>query len=191
MTERLRRRLHPHAARRWHAVPIPITFDLAEAMADRLSRGDPVAGLTKPDDVDRYIRIRRYEASLLRYPPDTAMLSLRPLAPWMGGSREATWHAIIRKNHGGTPPRQRQGCTLLFAGLSGSGKSTIANALLVKLLELGGRRVTLLDGEVVRKDLSSELGFSREHRDLNVRRIGYVASEITKKGGDLRADRTV
>ena len=71
----------------------------------------------------------------------------------------------------------------LLTGLSGSGKSTIANALLVKLLELGGRPVTLLDGDHVRKHLSSELGFSREHRDLNILRIGYVASEITKNGG--------
>ena len=67
--------------------------------------------------------------------------------------------------------------------MSGSGKSTIANALLVKLLEVGGQSVTLLDGDLVRKNLSSELGFSKEHRDLNIRRIGYVASEITKNGG--------
>jgi sulfate adenylyltransferase len=59
----------------------------------------------------------------------------------------------------------------------------VANALLVKLLEMGGRPVTLLDGDVVRKNLSSELGFSKEHRDLNILRIGYVASEITKNGG--------
>jgi sulfate adenylyltransferase len=67
--------------------------------------------------------------------------------------------------------------------LSGSGKSTIANALMVKLMEMGGRPTTLLDGDVVRKNLSSELGFSKEHRDINIRRIGYVASEITKNGG--------
>jgi len=81
------------------------------------------------------------------------------------------------------PPRHKQGFTVFFTGLSGSGKSTIANALLVKLLENGGRNVTLLDGDKVRKNLSSELGFSREHRDLNITRIGYVASEITKNGG--------
>ncbi len=86
----------------------------------------------------------------------------------------------LRRTH---PPRHRQGFTVFFTGLSGSGKSTIANALLVKLLELGGRPVTLLDGDHVRKHLSSELGFSREHRDLNILRIGYVASEITKNGG--------
>jgi sulfate adenylyltransferase len=81
------------------------------------------------------------------------------------------------------PPRSAQGFTVFFTGLSGSGKSTIANALMVKLMEMGGRPVTLLDGDVVRKHLSSELGFSKEHRDINIRRIGYVASEITKNGG--------
>ena len=54
---------------------------------------------------------------------------------------------------------------------------------MVKLMEMGCRPVTLLDGDIVRKNLSSELGFSKEHRDLNIRRIGYVASEITKNGG--------
>ena len=82
-----------------------------------------------------------------------------------------------------SPARSKQGFTVFFTGLSGSGKSTIANALMVKLMEMGGRPVTLLDGDVVRKHLSSELGFSKEHRDINIKRIGYVASEITKNGG--------
>ena len=86
----------------------------------------------------------------------------------------------LRRSH---PPRHGQGLTIFFTGLSGSGKSTIANVLLVKFLEMGGRPVTLLDGDLVRKNLSSELGFSKEHRDLNIKRIGYVASEITKNGG--------
>ena len=86
----------------------------------------------------------------------------------------------LRRSH---PPRAKQGFTVFFTGLSGSGKSTIANALMVKLMEMGGRPVTLLDGDIVRKNLSSELGFSKVHRDLNIRRIGYVASEITKNGG--------
>ena len=81
------------------------------------------------------------------------------------------------------PPRSRQGVTIFFTGLSGSGKSTIASVLLVKLMEIGGRPVTLLDGDLVRKHLSSELGFSRSDRDLNILRIGFVASEITKNGG--------
>jgi sulfate adenylyltransferase len=86
----------------------------------------------------------------------------------------------LRKTH---PPRHKQGFVVFFTGLSGAGKSTIANALMVKLMEMGGRRISLLDGDVVRKNLSSELGFSREHRDLNILRIGYVASEIAKNGG--------
>jgi sulfate adenylyltransferase len=86
----------------------------------------------------------------------------------------------LQKSH---PPRSHQGLTVFFTGLSGAGKSTIANVLLVKFLEAGDRPVTLLDGDIVRKNLSSELGFSKEHRDINIRRIGYVASEITKNGG--------
>jgi sulfate adenylyltransferase len=86
----------------------------------------------------------------------------------------------LRRAH---PPRHEQGFTVFFTGLSGSGKSTVANALMVKLLEDGSRPVTLLDGDIVRKNLSSELTFSKEHRDLNIQRIGFVASEITKNRG--------
>jgi sulfate adenylyltransferase len=89
----------------------------------------------------------------------------------------------VERAHLGIEPPDRRGVTVFLTGLSGSGKSTIANVLRVRLLEGGARRVTLLDGDVVRKHLSSELGFSREHRELNVRRIAYVASEITKHGG--------
>ncbi len=81
------------------------------------------------------------------------------------------------------PPPSRQGITLFFTGLSGSGKSTLANIIYAKLIEAGGRPVSLLDGDIVRQHLSSELGFSKVHRDLNIRRIGFVASEITKNGG--------
>jgi sulfate adenylyltransferase len=246
----------------------------------------PVVGMTKPGDVDHYTRVRCYQRLLERYPRNTAILALLPLAMRMGGPREAVLHAIIRKNYGCThfivgrdhagpgndsegrpfygpydaqellrgheeelgiemvpfqnmvwvedaaaympedevptgartlslsgtqlrdrlakgteipewftfpevaeelrrthPPRHQQGFTVFFTGLSGSGKSTIANVLRVKLLEMGGRPVTLLDGDIVRKNLSSELGFSKEHRDLNIRRIGFVAAEITKNGG--------
>ena len=91
--------------------------------------------------------------------------------------------AVVAELRRTKPARAKQGFTVFFTGFSGSGKSTVANALMVKLMELGGRPVTLLDGDVVRKHLSSELGFSKEHRDINIRRIGYVASEITKNGG--------
>ncbi|MFZ0335123.1 MAG: bifunctional sulfate adenylyltransferase/adenylylsulfate kinase [Candidatus Acidiferrales bacterium] len=248
---------------------------------------NPSVGMTKPGDVEYYVRVRCYQELLPKYPKDTVRLALLPLAMRMAGPREALWHAIIRKNHGcshfivgrdhagpgndgkngkpfygpydaqellrkneseigvtmvpfqmmvylededryvpedevqagarvlnisGTelrrrlaaggeipswftfpevvrelqrsyPPRHRQGFTIFFTGLSGSGKSTIARILMTKFLEMGGRPVTLLDGDLVRKHLSSELGFSREHRDINIRRIGYVASEITKNGG--------
>jgi sulfate adenylyltransferase len=81
------------------------------------------------------------------------------------------------------PPRPCQGMTLFFTGFSGAGKSTIANALAVKLMEIQDRPVTILDGDLVRHHLSSELGFSKEHRSLNVRRVGFVSSEITKNRG--------
>ena len=246
----------------------------------------PVVGMTKPGDVDHYTRVRCYQHVLKKYPNNTAMMSLLPLAMRMGGPREALWHALIRKNYGCThlvvgrdhagpgndknggpfygpydaqelllkhqeeigiemvpfkfmvyipekdgykaidevekgvdfqtisgtelrqlldkgkgipewftypevtneleasrPPLTERGLTIFFTGLSGSGKSTLANGLLVKLLEEGSRPVTLLDGDIVRTHLSSELGFSKEHRSLNVQRIGFVASEITKNGG--------
>jgi len=109
------------------------------------------------------------------------------LAARLAGGREIpAWFTFpevaeeLRKIH---PPRSRQGFTVFFTGLSGSGKSTAAKALLSKFLEIGGRSVTLLDGDIVRKNLSSELGFSKEHRNLNILRIGFVANEITKNGG--------
>ncbi len=246
----------------------------------------PVVGMTKPGDIDHFTRVRVYKALAGKFPSNTSMISLLPLAMRMGGPREAVWHAIIRKNYGAshfivgrdhagpgknssgddfygpydaqklvekhaaeigvtvvpfkmmvyvpsrdsympidevpegleianisgteqrqrlrtgkplpewftypevaaelyrtTPPRFKQGFVVFFTGLSGSGKSTIANVLIIKLLELGGRSVTLLDGDIVRKHLSSELGFSKEHRDINIQRIGFVASEIAKHGG--------
>ncbi len=81
------------------------------------------------------------------------------------------------------PSRTQQGFTIFMTGLSGSGKSTLAKVLVVKFMEMRGRPVTLLDGDIVRRNLSSELSFSQEHRNLNIIRIGFVASEITKNGG--------
>lgn len=78
--------------------------------------------------------------------------------------------------------RRPAGFTVFLTGLSGAGKSTIA-ADLIDLLEAAGREVTRLDGDIVREMLSSELSFTREHRDLNIRRIGWVAGEITRHGG--------
>jgi len=79
-------------------------------------------------------------------------------------------------------PRARRGFAIFLTGLSGAGKTTIANSLMKMLLGRDERQVISLDGDLVRKYLSSELGFSKEHRDINVRRIGFVAAQITRSG---------
>ena len=94
-----------------------------------------------------------------------------------------TFPEVIKELRNAYPPKHKQGFTVFLTGLSGAGKSTIAQVLLSRFLEMGDRPVTLLDGDIVRRHLSSELGFSKEHRDINVRRIGFVASEITKNRG--------
>ena len=94
-----------------------------------------------------------------------------------------TFKSVADELERSNPPLTKRGLTIFFTGLSGSGKSTLANGLVNKLLEEGSRPITLLDGDVVRTHLSSELGFSKEHRSINIKRIGYVASEITKNGG--------
>jgi sulfate adenylyltransferase len=268
-----------------HRVHQELTLRAAGAVGAKLLI-NPVVGMTKPGDIDHYTRVRCYKALMHRYPPDTAMLALLPLAMRMAGPREAVWHAIVRRNFGCThfivgrdhagpgkrrggrpfygpfdaqdllrrfedeigitmvsfpalvyvgdldayvpedevpeglaadtisgtelrrrvrsgesvphwftfpevaaelrrshPPRREQGFTVFFTGLSGSGKSTVLKTLNARLLERGGRTVTMLDGDLVRKHLSSELGFSRAHRDLNIQRIGFVAAEITRHGG--------
>lgn len=81
------------------------------------------------------------------------------------------------------PPKHKQGFTVFFSGLPSSGKSTLANALFLKLREMTDRPVTLLDGDVVRTHLSKGLGFSQEDREENITRVGFVAKEITKHGG--------
>lgn len=246
----------------------------------------PVVGLTKPDDVDYFTRVKCYQKLMNYFPEGFATLSVIPLAMRMAGPREALWHAIIRKNYGCThfiigrdhagpgkdkrgndfydpyaaqelvkkyaneieieivpfkemvyvqeddnyqpvdevstskktfsisgtqlrkmlndgteipewfsfpevitvlkkvyPPNSEKGFTLFFTGFSGSGKSTVANAIAIKLMEIQDRSITMLDGDLIRAHLSSELGFSKEHRSLNVKRVGFVASEITKNKG--------
>ena len=95
----------------------------------------------------------------------------------------ATFPEVIHELQKSYPPPLKQGFTIFCTGLSGAGKSTIANILYSKFLEIGTRPVTLLDGDIVRRNLSSELNFSKEHRDINVKRIGFVAAEITKNKG--------
>ena len=97
-----------------------------------------------------------------------------------------TWYSfpeVIHELRKRFPKLHNQGLTVFFTGLSGAGKSTLANAIMYKLMETEDRPITLLDGDIVRQHLSSELGFSKEDRDIHVKRIGYVASEITKHGG--------
>lgn len=246
----------------------------------------PVVGMTKPGDIEYYLRVRCYEHVLPYYPANSAMLSLLPLAMRMGGPREAVWHALIRKNYGcthfivgrdhagpgkdsqgklfydpyaaqelalthademgieiipfqemvyshksqayfpvdkfpadetpasisgtelrdrlqtnsdipewfsyravieelrkGFPPKHKQGFTVFFTGLPSSGKSTLANALSLKLREVTDRPITFLDGDVIRTHLSHGLGFSQEDREMNITRVGFVAKEITRHGG--------
>ena len=246
----------------------------------------PVVGLSRPGDFDHYTRVRCYRKVARRYPPDSHLLNLLPLASHQAGPKEALLHVIIAKNFGCTdfiighdhagpglnssgqwfypngaartlteeyadelamniipfeelvylpfedefrpvdqvekgvqhislsgsdirdrlrsgrripewmtfpevvtelqkafPPPSMQGFTVFMTGLSGAGKSTIAKILYSRFLEIGERPVTLLDGDIVRLNLSSNLTFSKEDRDINVRRIGFVASEITKNRG--------
>lgn len=130
----------------------------------------------------------RYEEAS-RIPPDAKTRSISgtqvrdeylgrgvPLPEWFTRPEVAE---ILAEAH---PPRFRQGFCIWFTGLSGAGKSTTAD-LVVQLLMEHGRQVTLLDGDVVRTHLSKGLGFSREDRDTNILRIGYVASEIVRHGG--------
>jgi sulfate adenylyltransferase len=137
------------------------------AYAERERRFVPVDDGAVPSDLETVLGVEIRER----------LASGRELPEWF------TFPAVERELRRRHPPRHAQGFTLFFTGLSGAGKSTIANAVRVKLMELGGRGVTLLDGDLVRRNLSSELGFSREHRDLNIYRIGFVASEITRAGG--------
>ena len=101
----------------------------------------------------------------------------RDIPPWF------SFPDVVEELRNTYPPRNKQGFTVFFTGLPSSGKSTLAKVLMSRLMEIGGRPITLLDGDLVRKHLSKELGFSKEHRDINIRRIGWVASEITKNGG--------
>jgi sulfate adenylyltransferase len=108
---------------------------------------------------------------------DSWVVDGAPLPEW---AAEASVADELRRLH---RPASRSGLTVLLSGLSGSGKSTVARALAVRLMEHEARSVSLLDGDVVRHHLSKGLGFSRADRVTNVLRIGFVASEITKAGG--------
>ena len=125
------------------------------------------------DDVEKELEYKTLSGTELR----AYLAKGKELPEWF------TFKAVARELERTNPPLNQRGLTIFFTGLSGSGKSTLANGLMVRLLEEGSRPVTLLDGDIVRTHLSSELGFSKDHRSINIRRIGYVASEITKNGG--------
>lgn len=119
------------------------------------------------------------DRTLLLEPPLEPQLG-SPRAPGHGRSFPSPVQEVVSADQ---PPRERQGLVVFFTGLSGSGKSTLARALVDRVLEQGSRTVTLLDGDVVRRYLSKGLGFSREDRETNIRRIGYVAAEVARHGG--------
>jgi sulfate adenylyltransferase len=125
-------------------------------------------GRIEPDHVQAELTEADIEAMLDRG---------EPIPDWF------TLPAVAAELRTARPPRHRRGLTVFFTGLSGSGKSTVARGLADAVVERGGRTVSLLDGDVVRRLLSSGLTFSKADRDLNIRRIGYVAAEVTRHGG--------
>lgn len=127
----------------------------------------------EPDDIPQGMRVLNISGTELR----RRLFKGIDIPAWFSFPEVVS---ILRKSY---PPRNKQGFTLFFTGLSGSGKSTVANAVRIALLEEGSRPVSLLDSDEMRDRLSTELGFSKEHRELNVKRLSYVASEITKAGG--------
>jgi sulfate adenylyltransferase len=125
------------------------------------------------DDIPKGARVLNISGTELR----RRLFNGIDIPPWFSFPSVVS---ILRQSY---PPRNKQGFTLFFTGLSGSGKTTVANAVRVALLEEGSRTVTLLDSNQMRRDLSTELGFSKQDRELNIKRLSFVASEITKAGG--------
>lgn len=148
-------------------VPIPVAVPEPWAYDADVEVWRPVARI-EPDHVQAELSPERLGELL-----DAG----EPVPDWFTPPAVAAELAVAR------PPKRSRGLTVFFTGLSGSGKSTVARGLSDALIERGGRTVTLLDGDVVRRMLSAGLTFSRPDRDLNIRRIGFVASEITRHGG--------
>ncbi len=148
--------------------PMPITPDVSEKLAEGVRPGQDIV-------------LRDQEGVIVLDISGTELP-----AGCAKGWRSLIWFSfpeVVKELRRSWPSRSKQGFTLFFTHCSGAGKSAIANALMVKLMEMGGRPLTPLDGDAVRKHLSTGLRFSKEHRDINIRRIGYVAREITRNGG--------
>ncbi len=160
----------------------------ATDLLSEVSVDDPPLRLVVPEpwaydaDVEVWRPVSKIE-------PDHVRAELSPLE--LGGLLDRgepipdwfTLPAVAAELRAARPPKHRRGVTVFFTGLSGSGKSTVARGLADAVVERGGRTVSLLDGDVVRRLLSAGLTFSKADRDLNIRRIGYVAAEVTRHGG--------
>lgn len=157
---------------------------------DLLTKFEDELGITMvPFKLMVYVEDRAEYRPIDDVPKDAKVLSIsgtelrRRLDKGLDIPEWFSYPEVVEELRATQPPLNERGFSIFFTGLSGSGKSTLANGLMVKLLEDGRRPVTLLDGDIVRTHLSSELGFSKEHRSINIQRIGYVASEITKNFG--------
>jgi len=148
-------------------------FDLKPIMSE------PLVYLPFEDEYREMSRIPEHAQAVVLSPEDihTRIREGRRVPQW------ATFPEVIEELQRSNPPPAQKGFTIFLTGLSGAGKSTIAKVLYSRFQEIGKRPVTLLDGDIVRQNLSNELSFSKEHRDINVRRIGFVAGEITKNRG--------
>jgi sulfate adenylyltransferase len=166
-----------------HVYPSRAAFELLERHADELGI-EPVLAESL-----RYHSRRRCFMPAAQVRPEESVAPPTPeeLDTLLEFGRDIpSWYVfpdVLEEMRRAHPPRHCQGFSVFFTGLSGAGKSTLAKILYVRFMEEGSRPVTLLDGDIVRRNLSSELGFSREHRVLNVTRIGFVASEIVKNRG--------
>lgn len=105
------------------------------------------------------------------------LLTNKPIPSWF------SFPEVIQELKRAYPPKSKRGFTIFFTGLSGSGKSTLARLLMIKLMSFGRTNISFLDGDIIRYNLNFDLGFTKEDRNLNISRMGFIAGEITKVGG--------
>ncbi|WP_243795413.1 adenylyl-sulfate kinase [Saccharopolyspora gloriosae] len=168
------------------AAQVATAYGATHLIAEQHLDDSPITVLEPPemvrDSTDRWVRAAQVRPGGGRSGLSADELSARldeggPLPSWF------TTPEIAEQQRRLHPPLTRRGFTVLFTGLSGAGKSTLARALRDELTQHDHRAVTLLDGDVVRRTLCEGLGFSAADRSRNVRRIGFVASEVTRHGG--------